>query len=265
MGRPLIKSIGTFVVGTVAIFVSLATSPVLGEAFRVENQVFVEDEETPRIESATIFYEDLVYDFLKMPEEITVFDRATGRIILLNPAKKIRTNLTVRDLKLLSERLRAWSASQPDKFLQFSASPQFEEEYDPSTGTLQLTSPWVTYKVTSKAPNRSEVLKLYLDFCDCYCLLNARLNPGTRPPFPRIELNHVLARLHRMPEEVELTVRPQGDRFLGEKMTARSIHRVVPRLVESDRKRVAQTDRYMATFQVLPFAEYQSRIQPEPE
>ena len=265
MGRPLIKSIETFVVGTVAIFVSLATSPVLGEAFRIENQVFVEDEETPRIESATIFHEDLVYDFLKTPEEITVFDRATGRIILLNPAKKIRTNLTIRDLELLSQRLRAWSASQPDKFLQFSASPQFEEEYDPSTGALQLTSPWVTYKVTSKAPNRSEMLKLYLDFCDCYSLLNTRLNPGTRPPFPRIELNHVLARLQRMPEEVELTVRPQGDRFLAEKTTARSVHRVVPHLVESDRNRVAQTDRYMATFQVLPFAEYQSRIQPEPE
>lgn len=236
--------------------------PALAEGFRVENQVFTEDEEEPTTQSTTIFYEDLVYDYLETPKEITVFDRTAGRIILLDPVRKIRTDLTSRDLKLLSEQLRGWASRQPDEFLRFSAEPNFKEEYDSSTGGLQLDSPWLTYQVDTVEPARSEILRLYLEFCDWYCLLNTRLNSGSRPPFPRIHLNRALERLGRMPQEVHLMVRPQADKFLGEKMSARSEHRVIPHLVESDRARVAQTDQFMAMFRSLPFKEYQARIEP---
>ncbi len=248
---------------TIACLVGFGTLPILGDEFRVENEIFEGDEETPTTQSTTIFYEDLVYDYLEHPQEITVFDPAAGRIVLLDPVQKTRTELSVADLKLLSERLQTWAAAQPDEFLRFSASPEFEEEYDSSTGGLRLHSPWLTYQVETVEPTRSDVLRLYLDFCDWYCLLNARLNPGSRPPFLRLQLNRTLERLGRMPEEVQVTVRPKGERLLGEKkLSARSHHRVIPHLLESDKSRVAQTDQFMAIFRPVPFQEYQTRMQP---
>ncbi|MHB8902524.1 MAG: hypothetical protein ACYC6Y_27500, partial [Thermoguttaceae bacterium] len=71
-----------------------------------------------------------------------------------------------------------------------------------------------------------------------------------------------LERLARMPEDVHLTVRPKGERVLGEKkLSARSHHRIVPHLMESDKTRVAQTDQFMAIFRPLPFQEYQALVQ----
>ncbi len=245
-----------------AIIVCAAGLPSLGEGFRVENQVFSEDEEEPKIRSTTIFYEDLVYDYLEAPQEITVFDRAAGRILLLDPVRKVRTELTFQELETLSERLRTWALGQPDEFLRFSANPELEETNDSSTGKLHLQSSWLTYEVDTTEPARSEILRLYLEFCDWQCLLNTRLNPGSRPPFPRLRLNLALQRLGRVPHEVRLTVRPKGDTFLGGKSAARSEHRVIPHLLESDRNRVAQTDQFIAMFRPLPFGEYQALMQP---
>lgn len=239
-------------------------SPAFGEGFRVENQVFAEDDKEPISKSTTIFYEDLVYDYLETPKEITVFDRTAGRIILLDPVRKISTELTSRDLELLSQKLRTWAAGQPDEFLRFSAQPSFDEDFDSSSGGLELRSPWLSYQVETIEPARSEILTLYLEFCDWYALLNTRLDPTSRPPFPRMRLNRALAEVGRMPQEVRLTVQLKREALLGEKkMTARSQHHVVPHLLESDRDRIAQTDQFMAMFRPLPFREYQAELQPK--
>ncbi len=265
MGKPLERLPGQLGVSLIVVLlVCVAALPTFGEGFRVENQVFVEDEKEPTTQSTTIFYEDLVYDYLEAPKEITIFDRTAGRIVLLDPVRKIRTEVASRDLELLSDRLQTWASGQPDGFLRFSAKPEFDQEYDSSTGGLQLLSPWLSYRVGTAEPARSEILRLYVEFCDWYCLLNTRLDPGSRPPFPRIQLNRALERLGRMPEEVHLTVRPKGEGVFAEKMTARSQHRVIPHLLESDRSRVAQTDQFMAMFRPLPFREYQAKIQPNP-
>ncbi len=263
MRKPLIKRPRQLGVSLIFMCLPCAASlPTQAEGFRIENQIFLEDEAEPKTTSTTIFYEDLVYDYLENPKEITVFDPAAGRLILLDPVRKIRSELSSRELKGLSGRLRTWAAGHADEFLRFSANPDFEEDYDTSTGGLQLRSPWITYEVTTLEPARREILKRYMEFCDCYCLLNTRLNPGSRPPFPRMQLNRALERLDRMPQEVHLTVRPKGNAFLGEKMSARSRHHVIPHLLESDRSRVAQTDQFMAMFRPLPLGDYQARVQP---
>ena len=261
MTEPLTKmpgNLGTWLI--VGLLVLAGTLPLPAEGFRVENQVFVEDEAEPSSRSTTIFHEDAVYDYLETPREITIFDRVGGRIVLLDPVRKIRTELTSQDLEVLSDRLRSWATRQEDPFLHFSAHPNFDEDYDSSTGELRLHSPWVIYEVETSVPVRSEVLGPYLEFCDWYSLLNARLDPKSRPPFPRMMLNQKLTDLGRMPQSVHLTVRPKGEAFLGEKSTARSKHRVIPHLLESDLSRIAQTDKFMATFQSLPFKEYQTKI-----
>jgi hypothetical protein len=258
MGEPLLR----IVRGLAGVLFLLASAlPAFGQGFRVENRIFAEDDTEPTTESTTIFYEDLIYDYLEAPKEITVFDRAGGRIVLLDQVRRVRTELTTRELEILSERLRHWAAGQPDEFLRFTAKPEFDEQYDSSTDELKLSSPWLSYRIETTEPARSEIHRQYQEFCDWYCLLNTRLNPGSRPPFPRMVLNNALGRLGRLPRDVYLTVLPEGDKFLGEKISVRSEHRFIPHLVESDRSRVAQTDQFMAMYRPLPFREYQARIQ----
>lgn len=237
--------------------------PAWAEEFRVENKVFLSDKKDgPAIESTTIFLDDQVYDYLTTPEEITVLDRHEGRFVLLDPVRRIRTELATSELSDLAERLRQWAAGQPNEFLRFSAAPELAETYDASTGELRLDSPWIAYRVATTTAKRSEIAKRYREFCDWYCLLNTRINPGARPPFARTQVNKALERLDLLPKEVHLTIRPEGGKLFGQKITVRSEHQVIPHLVESDRARVAQTDQFMAMFPTVSFRQYQSRIEP---
>jgi hypothetical protein len=61
--------------------------------------------------------------------------------------------------------------------------------------------------------------------------------------------------------EVHLSMRPKQG-FLRRTVEVRSEHQLVPRLVESDRDRIAQSDQFMAIFQPVPFDEYQRQIEP---
>jgi len=258
-------------VAAMVLAVHLVAASAHGEGFRVENKVFSGDEEEPQTESTTIFHEDLVYDYLKNPEEITVFDRVGSRFILLDTARKTRTELTTRELHAMADRVRRWAVGSGDDFLRFLAAPELEEEFDPSTQTLRMSSAYVTYELETAEAPRDEIMQQYREFLNWYSLLNMRINPGSRPPFARMEVNRSLERLGRMPRTVHLTLRPKGDRILaegllgGKEMTARSEHLVVPHLLESDRSRVAQTDQFMAMFSPLSFAEYQRRIRDEVE
>ena len=61
-----------------------------GEDFRVDNVVYVGDQKEPSSQSATIFSGGVVYDCLKTPPEIVVFDKTTGQFVLLNPTRRVR-------------------------------------------------------------------------------------------------------------------------------------------------------------------------------
>ena len=261
--RVLRAAVGLFSSLSAVVALSGLAAPGQAEEFRVENKVFLsEKKDGPVIESTTIFLDDQVYDYLKTPEEITLLDRHEGRFVLLDPVRRIRTELATRELSDLAERLRLWAAGQPNEFLRFSAAPELAETYDASTGELRLDSPWISYRVATTTAKTSDIAAQYREFCDWYCPLNTRINPGARPPFARTQVNRALERLGLLPKEVHLTVRPGGGKLFGQKITARSEHQVIPYLVESDRARVAQTDQFMAMFPTVSFRQYQTRIEP---
>jgi hypothetical protein len=59
-------------------------------------------------------------------------------------------------------------------------------------------------------------------------------------PFPRLEVNAELAKRGLVPTEVQLTTRAK---------TARTEHYVTWRLLDSDQKRLAETENQLATFE----------------
>lgn len=227
-----------------------------GEDFRVENKIFVGTENEPRTVTTTIFHDGTVYDYLEKPAEITIFDKARKRFVLLDPARRVKTELAIDEVSGLSQNLRTWASAQSDAYLKFLGSPKFEEQRDEKTGEMVLESPWITYRVKAEAADSDEMAKQYREFCDWYAQLNTRLNPGYKQTFARMALNEALEKRNELPHEVHLTLK---SRVPFQKTTVRSQHQVARHLVQSDRDRVAQTDQFLAMFQTVKFDEYQKK------
>lgn len=226
------------------------------EDFRVENKIYAGSDKEPRTESTTIFYQGLVYDYLKEPGEVTVFDPTHRRFILLDLSRRLKTELSADEVAALNHNLRDWAASQTDPYLQFLADPKFDEQFDEATGTLVLASPWISYRVVTQSPDNPAIARQYREFSDWYTLLNTRLNPGSKLPFARLSLNAALEKRARIPKEVHLTMRSKrGLPF--QRITIRSEHQLVTTLLQSDRDRIRQTDEFMGMFRSVDFSEYQ--------
>jgi len=229
------------------------------EQFRIENRVFVDDEEEPQVKSTTIFYAGAVYDYLEAPAEVTVFDQAHGRFVLLDLTRRVKTELTTEQVATFVEHLKEWAKNQADPYLRFLADPEFDEQFDETAGELAFTSPWLTYRLTTVDAESEEISKQYREFSDWYCQLNTMINVGARPPFARMIVNRALEDRQQFAREVHLTLRPE-EGFLPKRITIRSEHRLIRRLVQSDRDRVAQTDQFMAIFKPVSFVEYQETM-----
>jgi hypothetical protein len=252
---PRTLSVAGFV--ALAVVILPAAQTVFGVDFRVENRVFSGGGEEPQVKSETIFLDGVVYDFLEDPREITVFDRTNGRFICLDPKRHICTEMSTKDLESLALGLKDWAADHPDGFLNFLAEPKFDKELDEDTGERVFDSPWMTYRVAAVRTGNPEIASQYANFSDWYGRLNMRINRGSRPPFARMLVNAELDREQLFPEKVHLTLRPKAGGLLSKQITLRSEHKLVRQLVESDHRRIAQTDQYMAIFKPVGFEEYQ--------
>ena len=238
---------------------AVSTGIAAGEDFRIENKVFVADEKEARIESTTIFHGGVVYDYLVDPAEVTVFDKDHGRFVLLDMTRRIKTELTTERVASFTQDLKRWTEDQSDPFRKFLGDPHFEEEFDADAGQLTFASPWMTYRLTTVDVESEALSRQYREFCDWHCRLNTLLNPGASPPFARMLVNAALDQRRRFPRQVELTIRPK-EGLLAKRVTFRSEHLLTRQLVESDRKRVAQTDQLMAMYSAVVFQEYQRKM-----
>lgn len=229
-----------------------------GVEFRIENRVFVNNAKEPHAESTTIFLGGVVYDYLKKPAEITVFDPAHARFILLDTDRRVQTELSLEKVASFVEGLRRLADRWSDPFERFLGAPEFEERFDATSGELTLSSPWLTYRLTTIGADSAEVASQYREFSDWHARLNTLITPGARPPFARLLVNAALHQRQRLPTEVELVIRT-GKMLPPRKTTIRGEHQWIRRLVESDRDRVAQTGEFMAIFRSIDFRQYQEK------
>ncbi len=236
-----------------------AARPVAGEDFCVENKVFSGNGKQPVSQSTTIFVGGMVYDYLREPDEVVVFDKAAGRFVLLDMDHKVRTEVTTKKVEDWTSELQRRAASHPDPFLKFLANPKFTETYDVATDILTLGSPWLTYRLVLAGTDSPAVAQQYQEFSDWYCRLNTVLNPGSKPPAARLAVNEALARRKATAREVYLTLTPKGG-FPARRTKVRSEHQLLTQVAEADKIRVGQTRQFMAIFQAVSFEKYRETL-----
>jgi hypothetical protein len=234
-------------------------SQASGEDFRVNNEVFPNGQKEPANQSITIFHDGVVYDSMKSPAEIVVFEKTAGRFVLMNPASQTRTELTTADITTFVNQLQARAANptaakNPDPVVRFLADPKFQERYDESMGELTLTSPMVSYRLVLATGLGQTTVEQYRDFSDWYARLNTLLTPGARPPFGRLAVNEAVAKRKAIASQVILAV--ASGKASGRPTTIRTTHQIVRQLTQTDLDYVAKIRKMMTDFQPVSFDKY---------
>ena len=234
---------------------ALATgcAPANAEDFHISNKLYFPDEQP--VESITLFHTGKVYDFLKTPRETIIFDPARDQVLILDPDRQLKTQITTGEISTQIGRLREAGKQHKRPLISFTAAPKFSETLDPKTGTLKLASRWMSYEVKTKAPDNPQVAKQYCQFADWLAQLNALLNPPTMP-FPRLALNEVLRQRQELPSEITLTLIPEERRH--KETVIRSEHNIQMTLSRSDLQQIEEAHKQLHTFAEVGFDEYHS-------
>lgn len=221
------------------------------QEFRIETDVFVDEEKQPVVQTLTIFSDGVVYDFLRTgTEEITLFDRHRERLILMNTKRKVKTELTTEGILAFVAAMKTHlNEPQRQHLLDSDLKSTTNEE-----GDLVLTNETVTYRVQGVKPKEPGAALEYRQFADWYARLNA-MRLGNLPPFARIRLNAELEAKGLIPTEIERTI-SQKHGFSTEQQVLRSQHLVNWRLSNTDRKFIDRAGTCLATYRAVSFREY---------
>ncbi|MFZ5830897.1 MAG: hypothetical protein ACOY3P_12450 [Planctomycetota bacterium] len=247
-----------------AAVVSLAAQAVFGVGaaaaveFRLQNRVYVEGQKAPVSESTTLLANGLAYDVMQEPTEVIVYNSDSGRLTLLDPNRKVRTELTTTEVAAFAEQIRQTAQVSNDPVIQFMASPSFAPAETETPDTLVLASPLLSYHARGDASAGPEAALAYKDLANWLARLNTLLTPGGRPPFARIALNEALAHNGLLPREVKLSYQvKQGTSTTTVRL--RSEHDLQRALDEADRRRLAEIGQRLAAAKLVSFDQYRLR------
>ena len=234
---------------------------------RVESEVFTDDDEEPVARSLTLFRDGIAWDFLDKPAgsadapagkpEIVLHDPARERVVLIDPGRNIKTQIETIRLERLSVSLSAWARKSDDRLVQWAGGPDFgagmEEDEDQN---ISLQGPRVRYAVEyTKAPS-AEAANAYRRFADTALLVKALLHPGGLPPFPRLAINRRVSAAEGIPTQVTLELASPAAAFGGRPRLMRSVHKLHPRLLTEDLKRIEDAEARVAMAAAVDLAAF---------
>ncbi|MBL8828320.1 MAG: hypothetical protein JNM18_15165 [Planctomycetaceae bacterium] len=228
------------------------SSRVSADDFCIYNKVYIGKDVA---ESTTIFRGGRVYDLLTQKAEITIFDPSNNRFVIIDPERKLKTEVTTDQIEGFIQRVRSGVANTEPGLATFLIDPVFEESYDPIESRLTLKSDWLTYEVKSQTPKFASMAQQYAPYIQWQTKLNSVLRIGSLPPFPRMKLNEALARQGRLPVEVAVTRYSAPP--LRRPATLRSEHRIQAALLPTEQAKIDEADRHLATFPTVSMIEYQ--------
>ena len=238
-----------------AIALSLCMPSLVGAAdFRVDSRVFVGKETTPQSTNVTMFHGPHAYDILDQPEQVTFYDLPRGRIVLVDRARRVKAEVSRATLDAFCNNLKHLVKRTEDPVLDFALRPAFEEESGEDTERV-FKSKYITYRVQPLAAELEGMAARYRAFSDASARLNALVNRGSLPPFPRLLVNESLDEAGEVPAQVQLTV--SSARLVGGRTVhLRSEHEFRPRLLDSDLRQIDEAGELLGSAKLVGLGEY---------
>jgi hypothetical protein len=252
--------------------------------FRVETEVFADDEEAPVARSLTLFRNGIAWDFLETlstekqkqkekakeddgstaveePAEFVLHDPARERIILVDPARDVRTQVDRLRLERLRSSLGNWARKSEDPLMRWAGGPEFGDGLEESATKVLLSGPRVRYEVTFEKAGKPIVAEEYRRFADAALLVKALVHPGGLPPFPRIAINRSVAAADGIPVAVRLEIDSRMAKLGRRPSVMRSEHKILESWLATDHKRVAAAEERMAVATSVDLATYAGRAE----
>lgn len=240
---------------------------------RVESDLFADGATAPVARSLTLFEDGVAWDFLELPTptdgttadpptlqltEIVLHDPARQRVVVIDPRRDVKTQVETLRLERLSVSLARWARQADDRLVRWAGGPDFDAGLTEKTDELELVGPRVRYAVAYAAAPSPEAAAVYREFADTALLLKALLHPGGIPPFPRLALNRRLETAGAIPAEVTLEIDPKLAILPGASRL-RCVHRVHPRLLAADAKRIEEAQAEIAAASIVDVATFVDR------
>jgi hypothetical protein len=242
---------------------------------RVETELFRDGGDQPVARSLTLFDDGVAWDFLELPVdgdggrdamqlvEIVLHDPARERVVVIDPLRRMKTEIPLIRLERMSVSLAKWARSSDDRLVRWAGGPDFTENFEQDEETLALSGPRVRYSVRLAAAESPEAAGTYRQFADTAILLKALLHPGGIPPFPRLALNRRLEAAEAIPAEVTLEIDPKLAMVAGGAARLRSMHKSHPRLLAADQRLIADAQAHVAGAEAVDLAAFAAPVVPE--
>lgn len=244
-------------------------------ALRIESELFREGHDEPVARSLTLFDGGVAWDFLELPTagesedgmelvEIVLHDPARERVVVIDPVRRVKTEIPLIRLERMSVSLAKWARSSDDRLVRWAGGPDFSDNFQRDDETLVLSGPRVRYEVTLATAESPAVAETYRRFADTAILLKALLHPGGIPPFPRLAVNRELEAAGAIPAEVALEIDPPLAVVAGGAARMRSRHNSHPRLLAADRRLIADAEAHVAGAEAVDLAVFANPPAAEP-
>jgi len=242
--------------------------------FRVESEVFANGAEEPVARSLTLFRDGIAWDFLEPSAakggsdaagEIVLHDPSRERVVLVDPARNLKTQIDAIRLERLSVSLASWARKSDDRLVRWAGGPDFGEGMTESDDRIELVGPRVRYAIEFATPPTAEAAGLYRRFADTAILLKALVRPGGLPPFPRLAINRRVAAAGGIPTAVSLEIDSRVALVTGRADSLRCVHKFHPRLLAGDLSRIEEAESRVAVATQVELAEFAAAPAPDVE
>jgi hypothetical protein len=242
----------------------VCASAARAQEFRVYTQIF--DARAPAAgqkagpprrvgRSTSLFYAGKAYDYLDSGNQMTIFEPAQERFVIVDDSRKLVTvisfehieNRLFQAVKKTEQHIAELEEQHTEKakrlagLLRFQLNPVFKSRDDEKQILIKLSSPFLSYEVKCNKHDSEKVIVDYLDYADWVARLNYLLNDKAMLPGPRLALNDILRRRHLLPVEVVLHTSHENGLHL------RAEHRFDWNLDAHDRKMIAHWEKLLTS------------------
>ncbi len=219
------------------------------------------------VRSLMLFHAGKIYDYIEPAREVTVYEPAHRRFTILNPRRRLCSELTQDEIRHFLGRAEdeaqkrfgfvpeesSASARKALEFLRFQIQPDFAASFDHDKQQLKLTADNFEYVVEGFQPENPELVAKYLHVADWMAQFNSVLHPQSLFPAPRLKLNQELRNHGLLPLTVNLKTETEPVLHLQAK------HEWTWNFQKTDRQLIDNWDKQLRdpNLRKLPFPDFQ--------